>query len=369
MICASIRSNNVTNEMHKLDPAGMRLLNLLVNHVRKLKPGRPPTFLGYKNVHDLLGLSQQGRTYGESLQRQGLNTLADWTEKTAKPAITGFIIDKSENEPGEGYFTLFGRKAGDYSWWNQELTKSISFDWEPFIEGVDDDPLSQEGSPWTEDELRASVHAYLEMHRLQRAGKSFTKTDYYNRLSERFGRKPGAYERRMQNISYVLSLMGRDWLPGLKPLCNVGANIGAQLEALIAEAEGRAYAPVVAFEIEVHEDLKKKRLEAPKGNQNPRATVAPVTQYQRDPAVKAWVLREAKGVCECCNNPAPFKGQDGTPFLEVHHVVKLADDGPDTITNAVAICPNCHRELHYGGRARELVETLYDKVRRLVRPA
>ncbi|MBK7899397.1 MAG: HNH endonuclease [Betaproteobacteria bacterium] len=71
-------------------------------------------------------------------------------------------------------------------------------------------------------------------------------------------------------------------------------------------------------------------------------------------------LKEAGGICECCRQAAPFNGADGIPYLEVHHVQKLAEKGADTTTNAVAICPNCHRELHYGECAKKLVEELYD---------
>ena len=46
---------------------------------------------------------------------------------------------------------------------------------------------------------------------------------------------------------------------------------------------------------------------------------------------------------------APFKLPDGTPFLEVHHVIPLAKRGEDTIENTIALCPNCHRGAHYGG--------------------
>ncbi len=42
-----------------------------------------------------------------------------------------------------------------------------------------------------------------------------------------------------------------------------------------------------------------------------------------------------------------FEREDGSP-LEVHHVIRLADGGSDTINNSVALCPNCHRELHFG---------------------
>ena len=41
--------------------------------------------------------------------------------------------------------------------------------------------------------------------------------------------------------------------------------------------------------------------------------------------------------------------------------------GSDTIGNAVALCPNCHRELHYGANKLELREAIYHKLPRLVR--
>jgi len=34
------------------------------------------------------------------------------------------------------------------------------------------------------------------------------------------------------------------------------------------------------------------------------------------------------GVCESCLQPAPFHGKKG-PYLEVHHVHRLSDGGPD----------------------------------------
>jgi len=71
--------------------------------------------------------------------------------------------------------------------------------------------------------------------------------------------------------------------------------------------------------------------------------------YQRNADVVAEVLYRASGVCEHCHKPAPFKRKrDGTPYLEVHHKKQLANGGEDTVENAMALCANCHRELHYG---------------------
>lgn len=90
-------------------------------------------------------------------------------------------------------------------------------------------------------------------------------------------------------------------------------------------------------------------------------------EYERDPAVKAYVLYVANGVCEACGHSAPFARVDGAPFLEVHHVQPLAEGGPDYATNAVALCPNCHRALHLAADAQERREALYSKVHRLLR--
>lgn len=73
------------------------------------------------------------------------------------------------------------------------------------------------------------------------------------------------------------------------------------------------------------------------------------TGYRRNPDVIVEVLRRASGVCEVCRNPAPFlRRSDGTPFLEVHHWKALCDGGEDTVDNAGALCPNCHRKAHFG---------------------
>jgi 5-methylcytosine-specific restriction protein A len=71
--------------------------------------------------------------------------------------------------------------------------------------------------------------------------------------------------------------------------------------------------------------------------------------FKRNPDVVAEVLLRANGVCEQCNKNAPFiRKKDNTPYLEVHHRLMLSDGGEDTVKNAIAICPNCHRELHFG---------------------
>lgn len=219
---------------------------------------------------------------------------------------------------------------------------------------------------WSEAELRASVAAYLDMSRRRSAGESFVKKDVYRSLVDQFGRTTGSFEYRMQNISYVLSLMGRDWLPGLPPAKNVGARVAAVIERLIGEVEMRPSVPVVGDTIEVSKE-RKTIAARPEGNKKPTATTSSVTTYTRDAKVKAWVLQRSGGSCEACGCAAPFIGVDGFPFLEVHHVRKLADAGSDTVSNAVALCPNCHRRLHFSEDAHVYREQLFDRVAELQR--
>jgi len=77
-----------------------------------------------------------------------------------------------------------------------------------------------------------------------------------------------------------------------------------------------------------------------------------------NPHVVSDVLDRANGACELCKKPAPFNKPTGEPFLEVHHVIGLAEDGPDIVENAVALCPNCHREAHHGEYAGLIKEEL-----------
>jgi len=82
----------------------------------------------------------------------------------------------------------------------------------------------------------------------------------------------------------------------------------------------------------------------------------------RAAAIKRYALLRANGICESCNKPAPFVTVSDSHFLEVHHLNKLSDGGLDHPINVAAVCPNCHRRVHYGkdgidynNRIKELV--------------
>lgn len=90
----------------------------------------------------------------------------------------------------------------------------------------------------------------------------------------------------------------------------------------------------------------KRLATAPK---KPTIRLVSVMDFDRNPDVVAEVLTQALGKCQECGAPAPFaRKSDGSPYLEVHHKIPLSFGGEDTVANAIALCPNCHREAHYG---------------------
>lgn len=94
---------------------------------------------------------------------------------------------------------------------------------------------------------------------------------------------------------------------------------------------------------------QKRRELLAKSDPKPRKTVVSQVVFNRNPYVVAEVLDRANGICERCYRPAPFiKDNDNLPYLEVHHKIPLAENGDDTVENAIGVCPNCHRQAHYG---------------------
>ena len=75
-------------------------------------------------------------------------------------------------------------------------------------------------------------------------------------------------------------------------------------------------------------------------------TVVKTTAFTRYPWIVEYTKRRANGSCELCGEKAPFNDKNGDPFLEVHHIDWLSRGGNDSIDNAVALCPNCHRKMH-----------------------
>jgi 5-methylcytosine-specific restriction enzyme A len=96
------------------------------------------------------------------------------------------------------------------------------------------------------------------------------------------------------------------------------------------------------------EQLKERAYKASNANEGVAGKEAKTTYRRRSQAVKDYVFARAKGICECCKLPAPFKKKDGSDYLEPHHIRRVSDCGPDHPRWVGAVCPNCHRQIHFG---------------------
>jgi 5-methylcytosine-specific restriction endonuclease McrA len=92
------------------------------------------------------------------------------------------------------------------------------------------------------------------------------------------------------------------------------------------------------------EQLKQILIEK-QSNINTRK-VTQTSVFERSLCVKEFARRGAGGICQLCDEKAPFIDKQGIPFLEIHHIHYLSKGGSDSVDNVIALCPNCHRKIH-----------------------
>jgi HNH endonuclease len=81
----------------------------------------------------------------------------------------------------------------------------------------------------------------------------------------------------------------------------------------------------------------------------PPKRIRQINDFVRDPYIVAAALARAQDQCEMPNCKSQlFQRDDDRSYLEVHHIQPLGEGGDDTLINAAALCPSCHRELHFG---------------------
>lgn len=91
------------------------------------------------------------------------------------------------------------------------------------------------------------------------------------------------------------------------------------------------------------------------------------SKYSRSPHVRKLVLERARGRCEFCGTVG-FKTLSGSIYLETHHIIALSESGDDSTTNVVALCPNHHRQAHYGEDSASFREKLMACISELNKP-
>ena len=90
-------------------------------------------------------------------------------------------------------------------------------------------------------------------------------------------------------------------------------------------------------------------------------------ERERSGKVRQQVMLRSKGHCEWCGELG-FVTRSGEIYLESHHIVPLSRDGADHISNVIALCPNDHRQAHYGLDQESMAQKMTALVLALVSP-
>jgi 5-methylcytosine-specific restriction endonuclease McrA len=111
------------------------------------------------------------------------------------------------------------------------------------------------------------------------------------------------------------------------------------------------------------EALRRQAATAPR---HPQQRTVQRQEFVRSLVIVELALRRANGRCEMPNCASDlFRTTAGEPYLEVHHIVPLSEQGEDVIGNVAALCPRCHRAQHYSAEREALRTQLQVAIRAL----
>lgn len=89
--------------------------------------------------------------------------------------------------------------------------------------------------------------------------------------------------------------------------------------------------------------------------------------YPRDQRVSLMAMENNNWHCFFNKQHKLFLKEDGTPYLEAHHIIPMKYYGDFAVSidqpcNIVPLCPNCHRKIHHAQKSErdKMIKTLYN---------
>lgn len=99
----------------------------------------------------------------------------------------------------------------------------------------DTDSENPKNSAWSETEVSAVVESYFRMLAAEREGRPYNKSANRRQLMETVRRSDGSIERKLQNISAVLDMLGVQWINGYKPLAHFQDALVGAVERILSQ--------------------------------------------------------------------------------------------------------------------------------------
>lgn len=175
---------------------------------------------------------------------------------------------------------------------------------------------------------------------------------YYARFvyARRFGKRVPIYNPNggfYESIDFeaVRKRENPPWQSSIRPLSE--AAFTAILDVADTPASPAEYRQV---ETEIDSLEAIERLNSAYAELVPAKRNQVVTHHlDRGSAVSRALKRILGAKCQICGWVG-FEKPNGECFIEAHHLQQLAERSPSSLCsdNVILVCPNCHRELHYG---------------------
>lgn len=156
-------------------------------------------------------------------------------------------------------------------------------------------------------------------------------------------------------VATVNTIIKEDYTPN-KALYAIKLNTSSDRSYEYIEKEFKTEPRLIRFE-----DFRKRAYENSVEKPD-KIEVTIQTQIKRSDLIKTYALSRARGKCEGCENDAPFMKRNGLPYLEVHHILELSNNGNDSPINVAALCPNCHARITHGIDGKEFNGKLKYKI-------
>lgn len=186
---------------------------------------------------------------------------------------------------------------------------------------------------WSDAELTAAVDAYRWMQCQIREDKPLNKTQVYRTLAATYGRSPGSWEYRMQNISHVLNQANLPWIAGLKPASHAGSSIEMRLREIIASPISGANPGYWATPDTL---IRKQELELSADIPDDRDCVlATIARRRGQPAFRLALLELYGGRCA-------MTGCDVTEALEAAHIYPYRRKHSYSVDNGIILRADVH---------------------------
>ena len=119
-----------------LSSQGKTLLKILIPYLDRvnIRPDRVTNCPTYSEILKALvptWIPAPGDDAGKLLKPRGLDDLANWTKARGLPGITGLIVRKDQQDPGEGYYKLI--KDSNIPRWPENISQAQHVDWNQFL--------------------------------------------------------------------------------------------------------------------------------------------------------------------------------------------------------------------------------------------